>query len=117
MFIKFLIKIMSQHPFSFLFVYCYFHILLFILTQKKLVVIHYKLRLYGTTLRVVLEHYSFHKKVKGHKEHNGSERCDNEFVFLSLFHVILLVLLQVQGGSRCKACIRFLQVGRNIYRS
>jgi len=32
------------------------------------------------------EHYSFNEKVKDYKEHNGSERCDNEFVFLVLFH-------------------------------
>jgi len=71
---------------------------LFILTQKKLVAFNHKLRLYGNRdqgnsitatacggwdLRI---NDSFDKEIQHNKEHNGSERCDNEFVFFSLFH-------------------------------
>ena len=49
------------------------------------------------------EHYSFHKKVKDYKEHNGSERCDNEFVFLVLFHNLNPIYL-TEFDLCCRHC-------------
>lgn len=54
--------------------------------------------------------YSLNEKVKCNKEHNGSDYCNNEFVFFSLFHIQVIRdclvarrIVLMCGGEQCQA--------------